>query len=68
MEKIIEKEIICVSCKGTGRKADAMDIMIGIFTFGFGYDPNYCEVCNGRGKTTLKETVFDQNIKGENTG
>ena len=67
MEKIIEREVVCILCKGKGVKATAWDRYVAIFTFGLPYMVGLddCPKCGGSGKTTLRETIFEQNIERE---
>ncbi len=56
--KVIEREVFCGRCKGTG---EVWDVFYNVFTFGFGFlgGKDSCPDCNGTGRQWLRERIVE---------
>ena len=64
MSKTVEREVLCVRCKGTGGVLDAIDIHFAVFTLGLTLlaEKSTCPKCDGTGKQWMRERI----VKEEN--
>ena len=59
--KTVEREILCVRCKGSGEVLEAIDIYAAVFTLGLALlaGKSTCPKCDGTGKQWMRERVFE---------